>query len=1255
MYLKADSGLAIPYRDTAHNLWRNVHRPGLVTCRPADSLFYMWTGIKWSVMGADVASLISLINQKVDSVTVSGDSLWYWKLGVSYGYILPTAGWKLTGNVVTDANKFGATNSHRVPFITDNTERMVIDASGLVGIGNANPDKILDIVSTTGGVLISRMTTVQRDAITHTQTGELIYNTTTDKFNYYNGAAWVVLNVSGTETWQDVLTNGSTLTANNAPNFSGYSFSMTGDVGSKRIQLILGSDSTASLKLRNTSGGEIAQFALNGTDSSATIQSTSGKVKVKGLTNLSTQDRLIGQYDTNDQLGYVSVGSGLTLSGGVLSNSGVTSPAGNYGNVQLNRNGVFATPASDSLNWTGGDLENKGYYHGAGLTVNKAVDGVVSFVEASTSDYVSLRSATASGSNTQTLQARNGTIANIDQIPSVHPVGDSAWLKYGNSITAGASWLGTTNNARLNFITNNVNTMSLDSLGARLFLKNGLNPLLSFKQSTTNQEWQVRANSGDGASSTGFNIYDATNSKTRLRITASNNSPQLTFGNADESIPSETFFYIKGTSQHAGTLDVRSDSSTGVDFSTVEVEKSDYTNGEGAALGVYGNVGISGSVFGFPLKNLSEVRMRNTYNVFEVQGAHRLYIGNNDTARIILDSIGGKVRLPAYGSGLKTGTATYAANFDANGYLIEGTTPAVQGSGTLNYLSKWTPNGSTLGNSSVFDSLSRIGVGTTDVSDLSGAQFGGAGTQKPVGFFINNTASKIASVVIGGANGAAIQFVNSSRAPTADFGYALGDLYFVNRNSGNIYFGDASVAGRVTIGAGTGNTAITGTLGVTGTGTIAGTKINANNIQGGIAGTSSTFSIYNNQSSFATELQIHGSTETTYGSGVSIPSGYMAVNETLPTSTAYKFEVNGAANIISALTVGTTATVGTSVSTPSIITASGGLSIAPSNGVTTISGTTANPTAVLAVQNNTSTTGAYPVTASFFSPSSTSTGGSVIFFGKDATHYSSLTWENGGSATQGAYYQTYANSYPFEFQGSNNIFNPTTNTYFKISGTGIAAISSGGISIGNGTTNPAASSILDLTSTTKGLLIPRQTTAQRDAISSPATGLQLYNTDNKAPEWYNGYSWGNAGLQTQNSRVASNFSVTSSTTLTNVTGLTATVIAGKTYKFEARLYLTDGTGGVNFAIGGTATATDFKAWGGTYESMGGGTVTSVLTTSLGSDIGRTSVNDANFTMISGTITVNAGGTLTVQFAQDTSDGDPSIILKNSTFTVTEIL
>lgn len=51
-------------------------------------------------------------------------------------------------------------------------------------------------------------------------------------------------------------------------------------------------------------------------------------------------------------------------------------------------------------------------------------------------------------------------------------------------------------------------------------------------------------------------------------------------------------------------------------------------------------------------------------------------------------------------------------------------------------------------------------------------------------------------------------------------------------------------------------------------------------------------------------------------------------------------------------------------------------------------------------------------------------------------------------------------------------------------------------SVGIGIAVPNSSAALDVSSTSKGLLAPRMTHAQRDAIASPAEGLLVYQTDN---------------------------------------------------------------------------------------------------------------------------------------------------------------
>ena len=62
--------------------------------------------------------------------------------------------------------------------------------------------------------------------------------------------------------------------------------------------------------------------------------------------------------------------------------------------------------------------------------------------------------------------------------------------------------------------------------------------------------------------------------------------------------------------------------------------------------------------------------------------------------------------------------------------------------------------------------------------------------------------------------------------------------------------------------------------------------------------------------------------------------------------------------------------------------------------------------------------------------------------------------------------------------------------------------------VGIGTENPEASSIFDVTSTSKGFLVPRMTESQKNAISSPAQGLLVFQTNGTVGFYsYDGSSW----------------------------------------------------------------------------------------------------------------------------------------------------
>ena len=79
----------------------------------------------------------------------------------------------------------------------------ILFSQGNVGIGTSSPDAsaMLEVESTTQGFLMPRMTTAERDLIASPATGLMIYNTTTDLFEYYNGSSWDMVLGGATQAW----------------------------------------------------------------------------------------------------------------------------------------------------------------------------------------------------------------------------------------------------------------------------------------------------------------------------------------------------------------------------------------------------------------------------------------------------------------------------------------------------------------------------------------------------------------------------------------------------------------------------------------------------------------------------------------------------------------------------------------------------------------------------------------------------------------------------------------------------------------------------------------------------------------------------------------------------------------------------------------------------------------------------------------------------------------------------------------------
>jgi len=85
--------------------------------------------------------------------------------------------------VATDANLDG----------TVDKIALKIKANGNVGIGETAPTAPLTVTSTTGGVLLPRMTTSNRTSISSPSNGEMVYDTDLNKFYGYANGAWVAL------------------------------------------------------------------------------------------------------------------------------------------------------------------------------------------------------------------------------------------------------------------------------------------------------------------------------------------------------------------------------------------------------------------------------------------------------------------------------------------------------------------------------------------------------------------------------------------------------------------------------------------------------------------------------------------------------------------------------------------------------------------------------------------------------------------------------------------------------------------------------------------------------------------------------------------------------------------------------------------------------------------------------------------------------------------------------------------------------
>lgn len=139
--------------------------------------------------------------------------------------------------------------------------------------------------------------------------------------------------------------------------------------------------------------------------------------------------------------------------------------------------------------------------------------------------------------------------------------------------------------------------------------------------------------------------------------------------------------------------------------------------------------------------------------------------------------------------------------------------------------------------------------------------------------------------------------------------------------------------------------------------------------------------------------------------------------------------------------------------------------------------------------------------------------------------------------------------------------------------------------VGINTTQPDASAALEIQSTTQGILIPRMTASERGLISSPATGLLIYQTDASAGFYfYNGTSW-----TTLNTPATSDASQLTSGTLSDARLSSAVTVQGNTFNGAEQLVQLTGSAQLPAISGANLTGLTAGNLTGTVAVANGGT------------------------------------------------------------------
>jgi hypothetical protein len=250
-----------------------------------------------------------------------------------------------------------------------------------VGINNdgssANASAILDVKSTTQGMLTPRMTQAQRNLIASPATGLLVYQTDgTAGFYFYNGTAWISL--SSQSQLERLTENGKT-----GYRILGRNPANHGDIGTEAVDL---SHSAGSIPTSGATGDYSAAFGESSTASGY------------GFTAL-------GAYSIASGYSSIASGEGNIASGYGSAVFGTYSTARSYAEVVVGSNNSFYAPASTNAH----NALDRAFVVGIGTDFIFKKDGLVVFKSGNT--FISNKGSTPTNGNTSILTSGVGVAA----------------------------------------------------------------------------------------------------------------------------------------------------------------------------------------------------------------------------------------------------------------------------------------------------------------------------------------------------------------------------------------------------------------------------------------------------------------------------------------------------------------------------------------------------------------------------------------------------------------------------------------------------------------------------------------------------------------------------------------------------------------------------------------------------------------------------------------------------------------------------